>query len=156
MLRPVDGTRITARICPSRQKLYSHAVREVVNGKTLRSFGLTVGGVFALIALWPAVIRGGQPHIWAAVVSVLLIVPAVIWPTSLSRIHKGWMALAEVLAWVNTRIILGAVFYLIVTPIGVVRRLLGKDPMGTKPNGNVESYRILRKPRSASHLTRQY
>ena len=124
--------------------------------KALRSFGLTVGGVFAAIALWPVLIRGGDPRIWAAIPAVLLIVPALLWPKSLSRIHRGWMALAEVLAWVNTRIILGAVFYLIVTPIGALRRLLGKDPMGTRAKGNIESYRILRKPRSASHLKRQY
>lgn len=124
--------------------------------KTLRSFGLTVGGVFAVIALWPVLIRGGDPRIWAAIPAVLLIVPALVWPRSLSRIHRGWMSLAEVLAWVNTRIILGAVFYLIVTPIGAVRRLLGKDPMGTRAKADVESYRILRKPRSASHLKRQY
>jgi Family of unknown function (DUF5989)/Saxitoxin biosynthesis operon protein SxtJ len=66
------------------------------------------------------------------------------------------MKLAEVLGWINTRVILGAVFYLVVTPIGAVRRLLGKDPMGTKSKSAIESYRILRKPRSASHLKRQY
>ena len=126
-----------------------------VDKKQLRSFGLIVGGIFAVIALWPVVIRGGDPRIWAAVPAALLIVPALVWPSSLSRIHKGWMALAEVLGWINTRIILGAVFYLIVTPIGAVRRLLGKDPMGTK-KANVESYRILRKARAASHLKRQY
>jgi hypothetical protein len=66
------------------------------------------------------------------------------------------MALGTVLGWINTRIILGAVFFLVVTPIGAVRRLLGKDPMGKKLKSDVDSYRVLRKPRSASHLTRQY
>jgi hypothetical protein len=124
--------------------------------KQLRSFGLTVGAVFALIALWPVVIRGGDLRVWAAIPAALLIVPALVWPSSLSRIHQGWMMLAEVLGWINTRIILGAVFYLIVTPIGAIRRLLGKDPMGTRAKADAESYRVLRKPRSASHLKRQY
>jgi Saxitoxin biosynthesis operon protein SxtJ len=124
--------------------------------KQLRSFGLMVGAVFALIAIWPAVVRGGNPHIWAGIVSVLLILPALTWPTSLSWVYKGWMAVGNVLGWINTRIILGAVFYLVVTPIGAVRRLLGKDPMGKKLQSDVDSYRVLRKPRSASHLTRQY
>lgn len=136
--------------------LLAEPVQDKIDNKTLRSFGLTVGGVFALIALWPVVIRGGDPRLWAAVPSVLLIVPALVWPSSLSWIHKGWMAIGHVLGWINTRIILGAVFYLVVTPIGVVRRLLGKDPMGTKTNGNVETYRVLRKRRPASHLKRQY
>jgi Saxitoxin biosynthesis operon protein SxtJ len=143
-----DGSRLTAHC----------SLTQVVNAekKQLRSFGLTVGAVFALIALWPVVIRGGDLRVWAAIPAVLLIVPAVVWPSSLSRIHRGWMALAEILGWFNTRIILGAVFYLIVTPIGAVRRILGKDPMGTKTKANVESYRVLRNPRSASHLKRQY
>ena len=88
--------------------------------------------------------------------SVLLILPALIWPASLLRVYKAWMALGTVMGWINTRIILGAVFYLVVTPIGVLRRLFGKDPMGKKLKSDVDSYRVLRKPRSASHLTRQY
>ena len=131
-------------------------MQEVITKKTLRSFGLTVGAVFALVAIWPAVVRGGDPHIWAAIVSVLLILPALIWPASLLRLYKAWMALGTVMGWINTRIILGAVFYLVVTPIGAVRRLYGKDPMGKKLQSDVDSYRVLRKPRSASHLTRQY
>jgi polyferredoxin len=127
-----------------------------VGDKQLRSFGLTVGAVFALIGIWPAVVRGGDPHIWAGVVSVLLILPALIWPATLLWLYKAWMALGNVLGWINTRIILGAVFYLVVTPIGAVRRLLGKDPMGKKLQSDVDSYRVMRKPRSASHLTRQY
>ena len=131
-------------------------MQEVITKKTLRSFGITVGGVFALIGIWPAVVRGGAPHLWAMIVAVLLILPALIWPASLLRLYKAWMALGTVMGWINTRIILGAVFYLVVTPIGAVRRLYGKDPMGKKLQSDVDSYRVLRKPRSASHLTRQY
>lgn len=131
-------------------------MQDVVTKKTLRSFGLTVGAVFALIALWPVVIRGGDLRVWAAIPAALLIVPALVWPSSLLRVYKGWMAVGNVLGWINTRIILGAVFYFVVTPIGAVRRLLGKDPMGTKSRPGIESYRVLRKPRSASHLKRQY
>jgi O-antigen/teichoic acid export membrane protein len=131
-------------------------VQAVVARKTLRSFGLTVGAVFALIALWPAVMRNDRPHLWAAIVAVLLIVPALAWPSSLSVVYRAWMAVGNVLGWINTRIILGAVFYLVVTPIGALRRLIGKDPMGIKSKSDADSYRILRKPRSPSHLRRQY
>jgi hypothetical protein len=59
--------------------------------------------------------------------------------------------------WVDhTRIILGFVFYFVVTPIGIVRRLLGKDPMGRRLRPDLESYRMPRNPRPASHLRRQY
>ena len=60
----------------------------------------------------------------AALILLGLVFPrALVWP------NKIWMGLAEVLAFVSTRIILGVVFFGIVTPIGVVKRLFGWDPL---------------------------
>lgn len=128
----------------------------VVTKQQLRSFGFIVGGIFAAIALWPLVIRGDEPRWWAVAAAVLLIVPAVVYPRSLAWIYTGWMALGFVLGWINTRIILGFIFYFIVTPIGLFRRWLGKDPMGRRLRPDLDSYRVTRKPRAASHLKRQY
>jgi hypothetical protein len=127
-----------------------------ITNKQLRSFGFTVGGIFALIALWPLIVRAEDPRWWAVVVAGCLLVPAVVFPKSLTWVYKGWMALGHVLGWINTRIILGFVFYFVVTPIGIVRRLLGKDPMGRRLRPDLESYRVPRNPRPASHLRRQY
>src|SRR2546425_11548263 len=124
--------------------------------KQLRSFGLTVGGIFALIGLWPLVVHNQGARWWSLIVAVVLILPALVYPKSLFWIHKGWMAVGHVLGWINTRIILGFVFYIVVSPIGFVRRLLGKDPMGRQLRPDLESYRIERKPRPGSHLTKQY
>ena len=125
-----------------------------ITSKQLRSFGFTVGGIFALIALWPLVVRAEDPRWWAVVAAGCLLVPAVVSPRSLAWVYKGWMALGHVLGWINTRIILGFIFYFIVTPIGIVRRLLGKDPMGRRLRPDLESYRVPRNPRPASHLRR--
>jgi hypothetical protein len=127
-----------------------------ITAKQLRSFGFTVGGIFALIALWPLIIRAEDPRWWAVVVAGCLLVPAAVFPKSLTWVYKGWMALGHVLGWINTRIILGFIFYFIVTPIGVVRRWLGKDPMGKKLRPDLDSYRVSRTPRPPSHLTKQY
>jgi hypothetical protein len=127
-----------------------------ITSKQLRSFGFTVGGIFALIALWPIVVRAEDPRWWAMVVAGCLLVPAVVFPKSLVWVYKGWMAIGHVLGWINTRIILGMIFYVIVTPIGMIRRWLGKDPMGRQLRPDLDSYRIIRKPRPASHLTKQY
>jgi hypothetical protein len=124
--------------------------------KQLRSFGLTVGGIFALIGLWPVVVHNVDPRWWSLVVAIVLILPALVYPKSLFWIHKGWMAVGHVLGWINTRMILGFVFYIVVSPIGFVRRLLRKDPMGRQLRPDLDSYRIERKPRPASHLTKQY
>jgi hypothetical protein len=127
-----------------------------ITAKQLRSFGFTVGGIFALIALWPLIIRAEDPRWWAVVVAGCLLVPAAVFPQSLTWVYKGWMALGHVLGWINTRIILGFIFYFIVTPIGLFRRWLGKDPMGKKLRPDLDSYRVSRTPRPPSHLTKQY
>jgi Saxitoxin biosynthesis operon protein SxtJ len=126
------------------------------DNKQLRSFGLTVGGIFAGIGIWPLLIHSAEPRWWSLIVAVVLILPALLYPQSLFWIHKGWMAVGHILGWINTRIILGFVFYMVVSPIGFLRRLLGKDPMGRQLRPDLDSYRIARKPRPASHLHRQY
>jgi hypothetical protein len=124
--------------------------------KQLRSFGLTVGGIFGLIGFWPMLLRAQDPRWWAVVLAACLLVPAVVFPTILLWPHKGWMALAHVLGWINTRVILGIVFYTIITPIGLIRGWLGKDPMGRNLGPDLKTYRIPRTSRPASHLKRQY
>jgi hypothetical protein len=122
----------------------------------LRSFGLTVGGVFAGIGAWPLVIYSSAPRWWSLIVAAFLILPAAIYPKSLVWPNKGWMMLGHVLGWINTRIILGLVFFIVVTPIGMLRRWLGKDPMGLHLKPNLDSYRVSRTQRPAAHLKRQY
>jgi hypothetical protein len=124
--------------------------------KQLRSFGLLVGAIFLLLGVWPRMVHGIELRWWAIIVSVLLIFPALLFPKSLALPHKGWMALAEALGWVNTRVILGVIFYLLLTPIGVVRRMLGNDPMGRHFRPDLDSYRIPRQPRPGTHMNRQY
>jgi hypothetical protein len=124
--------------------------------KELRSFGLIVGGIFAVIGLWPLLWRGEDYRTWALALTALLIAPALIYPALLKPVHKQWMKLGHILGWINTRIILGFVFYIVVTPIGLIRRMLGKDPMGRHLKPETETYRIKRDPRQPSHLRKQY
>ena len=131
-------------------------MRDEITTKQLRSFGITVGGIFALIGFWPVIFRNGDPRWWLWGLAGCLLVPALLLPKSLFWVYKGWMAVGHVMGWINTRIILGAVFYTIVTPIGIFRSWLGKDPMGRQLRPDLDSYRVVRKPRPASHLTRQY
>src|SRR5207253_144527 len=94
--------------------------------KKLRHFGLIVGGIFALIGLWPVVFRAQGPRLWALALAGALVVPALVLPRSLEHVYRLWMAAGEVLAWINTRIILSVVFYGLVTPMGIVMRSLGR------------------------------
>lgn len=98
-----------------------------------RDFGLIVGGVFLLLTAWwfyrekfPTV-RGVTLALGSTLVLFGLVFPrALVWP------NKAWMALAEVLSFVSTRIILGVVFFGIVSPIGLVKRMFGWDPLNRR------------------------
>ena len=124
--------------------------------KQLRSFGLIVGGIFALISVWPAVWRGQPLRLWSLLLGGLLLALALAWPRSLTRVYRLWMRVGEVLGWINTRMILGALFYLLFTPLGVYMRLRGKDPMRRTWAPEAESYRVVRQPRPASHMQHQF
>lgn len=105
-----------------------------------REFGLVVGGVFTLLAVW-WLYRGKFIHAtqWLLLVGVLLILLGMLMPRALVLPNRAWMLLAEALSFITTRIILAVVFFLIVTPIGVVKRLSGWDPLGRRGPSS-ESY----------------
>jgi len=98
-----------------------------------REFGLIVGGVFVLLSGW-WLYRGkfsNASHITVPLGSLLILL-GLLWPRALVWPNRAWMLLAEGLSFVTTRIILGIVFFLIITPIGVVKRLSGWDPLGRR------------------------
>ena len=120
--------------------------------KDLRNFGLIVGGIFGVMALWPMVLRGEAIRLWAIASSVALLIPAVVAPSILEPVHVVWMKVGHVLGWINTRILLGIVFYAIVTPLGLLSRMLGKDNMSLRLKGSVDTYRRIKEPRPATHM----
>ncbi|MGH9197420.1 MAG: SxtJ family membrane protein [Acidimicrobiia bacterium] len=124
--------------------------------KQLRSFGLMVGGIFGAIGLWPMVVRGGNPRLWALALAVALVLPALVLPRSLGPVYRAWMALGTALNWINARIILGAIFYVLITPMGVALRLWGRDQMGRRFPTTTDTYRVARRPRPAAHMMRQF
>ena len=74
----------------------------------------------------------------------------------LAPIHKGWMWVGHILGWINTRILLSIVFYALVTPIGLVFRLMGKDTMRQAFAESSTTYRVVRSPRPHSHMKYQF
>ena len=124
--------------------------------KELRNFGLIVGGVFSVIGLWPMVWRGEPVRLWALIIGGLLIGMGSVVPTWLAPIHRGWMWIGHVLGWINTRIILGVIFYGLITPTGIVFRMLGKDTMRQTFSDTSSTYRVNRQPRPRSHMKFQF
>ncbi len=124
--------------------------------KELRSFGLMVGGIFLFIGGWPALLRSDDPRAWALILGGLLVILGLGLPKLLRPVYRVWMIIGHALGWVNTRIILGIVFYGLVTPMGLFMRLFGKDPMQRQFVQETLTYRVVRKPRPHSHMMRQF
>ena len=131
-------------------------MRHGVDTKQLRGFGLIVGGIFGVIGLWPLILRDEAPRWAAASFAGFLTISALILPRILGPFHRLWMTIGRGLEWANTRIILGAIFYGLITPMGVSIRLLRRDPMRRGFEPGAETYRVLRQPRPALHMKRQF
>ncbi len=113
--------------------------------KALRSFGWVVGGVLLVIA---AVVWWRNDFAVTTAVAVLggiggaLVVLGLTVPVVLKPVYRVWMALAVVLGFIMTRVILSVVYYLVVTPIGLVMRLFDKDPIHRRIDPEASSYWI--------------
>ena len=98
-----------------------------------REFGLIVGGIFLLLSGW-WIYRGKFQSVSQVTLPLgaVLVLLGLAFPRALVYPNKAWMALAEVLSFVSTRVILALVYFLIVTPIGFVKRLFGWDPLNRR------------------------
>ena len=123
----------------------------------LRKFGLTTGIIFAVLFgfVLPFIWRTDL-HRWPLVVGGILCSVALIAPRALSPFYAVWMRIALILGWLNSRIILGIIYLLVVTPMALVMKLLGKDPMQRQLDREKESYRIASTPPTKDSMTTPY
>ena len=122
--------------------------------RNLRKFGLVVGGVFGLLAVW-FLWRGKAYYPYVLIPGVFLVVFGLIWPKLLKQVYVIWMSLALVLGLIVSTALLTILFYLVVTPVGLVARLSGKDFLSQKLDPKANSYWIDR-DRSISRRMNDY
>lgn len=122
--------------------------------KAERQFGFVFAAVFALAAFWPLWPLHAPKLGWLAG-AVAWALTALVYPRILAPLNKAWMAFGHVLGWINSRIILGIVFFVVVMPIGLVMRLFGKDLLRMRPSS--ASYWIQRgQPLDPQSLRNQF
>ena len=105
-----------------------------------RSFGIVFFVVFLIIALYPLT-YSGDVRIWSAIISLIFFVLGILNSKLLTPLNKLWFRFGIVLAKIVSPLIMGIIFFLVVTPIGLIMRLLGKDVLNLKYNKN-KSYWI--------------
>lgn len=109
----------------------------------VRKFGILFAVICILVAAYMAW-KGMPPWPYFSAGAVFFLLTGFIAQRILRPLYIGWMKFAFVLGWVNTRVLLGLFFYLILTPIGLILRLTGKDLLGLKIDRNASSYWVKR------------
>ena len=123
----------------------------------LRKFGLVSGAIVAVLfgVILPWLFDYPWPT-WPWVVTGILWIWALVIPNTLFLVYRPWMKFGHIAGWINTRIILGLMFYVVFFPAGILMRMFGNDPMARKLDGAVKSYRIISKPIEKDHFERPY
>jgi hypothetical protein len=116
----------------------------------LRKFGITMGMVLGAISLFIS-LRHTHDALPIAIISLSFFILAIL-PASLKYIYILWMRAASVLGWINTRLILSIMFYLIFTPTGLLMKLFGADLLERKINKRKDSYWIKKEKKDFSPL----
>lgn len=117
----------------------------------LRKFGIIMGMAFLAITLF-ILIRQGKGILPASIISAIFFISALVTPVLLKPIYIFWMRLALILSWINTRLILLIIFYLIFTPLGLAMRLFGVDLLERRIEKSKETYWKKKDKRAFSRL----
>ena len=105
-----------------------------MNSKELRHFGLVVAVMIVLIFgfILPFLLSFPRPN-WPYYLAVSLTIWSIVIPRTLFLLYVPWMSIASVLAKINGTIILGVIFYVLITPYSLILRALGKQPIKRSP-----------------------
>ncbi len=109
----------------------------------LRQFGLTFGAVFVVIfgLFFPWLLERAWP-VWPWIVAAPFWALALVYPLWLRGVYRGWMRFGLLASRVMTPLVLGIVFFVMISPMALVMRLMGKDPMRRTLDPKQKSYRV--------------
>ena len=110
-----------------------------------RGFGVVFAVVFAVVALWP-LMDGAPVRLWAAVVAAVFLGLGFLVPRALRPLNLLWFRFGMVLYKVVNPLVMALLFFTTVMPIGLLMRLVGKDPLRLRPDPEADSYWIERDP----------
>lgn len=114
-------------------------------GASNRSFGVVFTVFFGIVALLPLLsahsVRG-----WALIFSAVFLALTLFAPTCLAPLNRLWTQFGALLHRIVSPVALGILFFIVVTPIALLMRILGKDPLRMRLDPNAKSYWIVREP----------
>ncbi len=98
-----------------------------------RNFGVVFFIVFLIIALWPF-LKGENLRLWAFTISLLFLILGLLNAKILTPLNKMWIKFGEILGNIISPLVMGIIFFGIVTPTGLLLKLIGKDVLKLKQN----------------------
>ena len=116
-------------------------MRNSISKKQLRDFGILIGMAFPILIGWiiPAIF-GNMFRVWTLWIGIPIFILGICFPALLIYPYKVWMSIGNALGFINSRIILGLVFVIVLQPIAFFMRLSGYDPLKKRKNKEI-SYR---------------
>ena len=118
-----------------------------------RSFGILFCIVFALISVWP-IIDGGSLRLWPIPISIIFLILGLVNSKLLGQLNFVWVKFGELLGRIVAPIVMAIIYFVIITPIGLIMRLIGKDLLNINFLKN-SSYWIKREKKIGS-MKRQF
>jgi len=111
---------------------------EIKNTVTNRNFGLTFFIVFLIVSIWP-LLYNEQIRIWSLIVGFIFLILGLINSKILTPLNKIWFKFGIILGKLVSPVVMGIVFFFVVTPISIIMKIFGKDLLNLKYN-NQRSY----------------
>jgi hypothetical protein len=105
-----------------------------------RSFGIVFFTVFFIVSIYP-IFKGGDLRIWSLIISIIFLILGLLNSKTLTPLNKIWFKFGVLLGNIISPIVMGIVFFIVVTPISLLMKALGKDVLNLKKNTN-KSYWI--------------
>ena len=118
-------------------------LKSKIKASSNRNFGLVFFIVFLILGFWP-ITDGREIRFWLVIISLVFLILGMMKSKLLTPLNQLWFKLGMMLGAIVAPIVMGAVFFLVVTPIGIVMRLMGKDLLNKKYNKKKETYWIKR------------
>lgn len=139
------------------QQFHEQFDRTTLEKKTSdRSFGFLFFTVFAIIAVYP-ILQNGSMRIWAICLSGLFFISALFSPRILSLLNHLWQKLGQTLGKITTPLVMGILFYLIMTPFAFcLRKKIRKESVQLGFDATAQSYWIKRSPSDPSSMKQQF
>ncbi len=118
-------------------------MENTTNKKKYRDFGFLIGMLFPLfIGIFIPFLMGHNFRLWTLFVSIFLFGYALFYPLKLKKLYQFWIWIGNILGFLNSRLILGFLFYFLLFPISIVMKIIGHDPLKRNKNKKI-TYRQL-------------